>query len=631
MSPGETDARPPSKATDVRRESIGHRLGQAFRAIRITMVVLTVIIAGVAVYVLADLRPQQLKYSAGDRAVQLAHQAMIDEETGLRGYLLFHDPVFLEPYRAGVDALRARDDDAGRELGGDASTAPLLLDMRVAQQAWISQWALVVADNRAPADETELRRFLADGKALFDQYRATQTRLDGFLDDRRQTLQQREGLALAVGLGSVLVVALLLGVVMERQRRRLQQMLVRPVDAIVATTERIAAGDLDAQVSGDGPAEFERIARSVNAMSAALVDARAEAVDRRDLVERQADQLRKILTMAREIAGSLSLPYVLRAVATSAADVSGFDRVTVWLLDSDAHIVDPAFDTLRAASGGAVDKHVEIGVGVVGLALKFGRTSAEVAAEEPSVEVHPERPLGRLAIPLVVGAQITGAIELESSEPAVLGTATLDVIETLAIHAAAAIEAARLHSHTEQLGKTDALTSLANRRSFDADIAFECERCARYHRPLALIMFDVDHFKKFNDTFGHQRGDEILQEVARTVRQQLRNTDSAYRYGGEEFAVLARETSGEEAAVLAERLRSRIEAHFSAQGSPAPVTASFGIALVPPEEAAPRTLIEAADRALYAAKQAGRNCVQTARAPGDEAMSATPVGPSDVD
>jgi len=154
------------------------------------------------------------------------------------------------------------------------------------------------------------------------------------------------------------------------------------------------------------------------------------------------------------------------------------------------------------------------------------------------------------------------------------------------------------------------LTGLANRRRLDHDLGVECDRSGRYGRPLALIMFDVDHFKRFNDSHGHQRGDELLQELAATAAATIRTTDTAYRYGGEEFAVLARETDADQAVVLAERLRGRIEEHFAAEGGVAPITSSFGIGLVDAERPAPDDVIARADAALYRAKADGRNCVR---------------------
>jgi diguanylate cyclase (GGDEF)-like protein len=134
----------------------------------------------------------------------------------------------------------------------------------------------------------------------------------------------------------------------------------------------------------------------------------------------------------------------------------------------------------------------------------------------------------------------------------------------------------------------------------------EFERALRYQRPLSLILLDVDHFKKFNDTFGHPAGDEALRQVARILLEQTRTADFVARYGGEEFVVLLSDTDQEGALLTAERLRARLEA---AAWSRAPLTASLGVATL--QERTPRgsELTEQADQALYASKQQGRNRV----------------------
>jgi diguanylate cyclase (GGDEF)-like protein len=137
----------------------------------------------------------------------------------------------------------------------------------------------------------------------------------------------------------------------------------------------------------------------------------------------------------------------------------------------------------------------------------------------------------------------------------------------------------------------------------------EIARSLRYNRPIACIMLDVDHFKKVNDIHGHQAGDEILSEFGAAFSSSLRDTDTAYRYGGEEFCVLLRETDAEAAVVVAERLRVEIANRFAGNGGSAMVTASLGVAAIPRDAVDAKTLIAAADRALYAAKAAGRNCV----------------------
>ena len=583
---------------------IADRVNRVFRRLLALTVLLGVVLAALFSYNLLILRPDQNRYEDGARALQLAHAAMIDQETGLRGYLLVRDDVFLQPYRDGVGETRREDAVLGRTLGSDPDTAPALLDMRVAQQSWTSEWASVVASGNAPTDRSALDRFLLTGKSLFDQYRTKELVLSDNVRSRQDGLDHRRGLALIFGLVAVVVFAAILFEEMLRKRRNLRDAIVEPVADIIAATGSLAAGDLESPVVIHGPGEFARIGQSIERLRDSLADARVRDDVYQQTIEMQAGQLRSILTMSREITGSLNLRYVLRTVALSAASVSGFPRARVWLIDpSNAGLLNLAHDSTGECPGVTA----EIGIGVVGQAVRYGRPATENDGDEASVEVHPERPLRRFALPLVVGAQIRGAIELDSPDPRELTAGSLEVLETLATHAAAAIESARLHTATEELAHTDALTGLANRRRLDAELMVECERSGRYKRPLALIMFDVDHFKRFNDTQGHQRGDELLQELATTVAATVRSTDTAYRYGGEEFAVLARETDAEHAQILAERLRRRIEEHFA--DAVAPVTASFGVGLVDPDGPSPANVVASADAALYRAKTTGRNRV----------------------
>jgi diguanylate cyclase (GGDEF)-like protein/PAS domain S-box-containing protein len=164
-------------------------------------------------------------------------------------------------------------------------------------------------------------------------------------------------------------------------------------------------------------------------------------------------------------------------------------------------------------------------------------------------------------------------------------------------------------AHLEVLSTTDQLTGLSNRRRL-ADI-LECEinRARRYNQPFSIIMLDLDHFKRVNDTFGHDVGDYVLRTVARILAKNLRSTDVAGRWGGEEFMIICPATNLESAMVLAELIRLRIEDHDYAM--PGKVTASMGVAAYS-ADTDPDTLVKLADEALYAAKAAGRNCVQAA-------------------
>lgn len=173
-------------------------------------------------------------------------------------------------------------------------------------------------------------------------------------------------------------------------------------------------------------------------------------------------------------------------------------------------------------------------------------------------------------------------------------------------------ELEELNRKLEELSATDQLTGLKNRRYMDQALAEEFARCCRYGHTLAVLLMDIDHFKSFNDTYGHLIGDECLKDVAHCVRKGLRwPSDRAARYGGEEFCVILPETDHEGAVTVAERIRKNVEnLNFTVNDKRVPVTISIGIAvLVPTTNLSVEYLLEAADNALYKSKKNGRNQV----------------------
>jgi len=212
---------------------------------------------------------------------------------------------------------------------------------------------------------------------------------------------------------------------------------------------------------------------------------------------------------------------------------------------------------------------------------------------------------------------LTSAANTMRAFEAVGTAAVLLALFAAANMARASVGARRLSRQNRLLtamAQVDALTGLGNRRYFDDTLAAAWDACAASREPLSLIMFDIDHFKKFNDSQGHQAGDECLRRVAAAVTSSTRDApDKAARYGGEEFAVILPNTPPEGARVVAERIRKAIEASaipHPAAGPPGVVTVSLGVAtLIPRAPLTPAALIEAADKGLYAAKRGGRNRV----------------------
>jgi len=175
----------------------------------------------------------------------------------------------------------------------------------------------------------------------------------------------------------------------------------------------------------------------------------------------------------------------------------------------------------------------------------------------------------------------------------------------------------RRNKALEELATSDQLTGLNNRRSLDAKLAAEMERSNRYHEALSIIMFDIDHFKHVNDTWGHPVGDDVLKQMARIAASLVRGPDDLFRWGGEEFLIVAPHTDLQGALVLAEKLRAAIEMDtFPSVGT---LTASFGVAELRPAEDS-EDWFKRVDQALYRAKNNGRN-----RVVGFGAMDALPV------
>lgn len=165
-----------------------------------------------------------------------------------------------------------------------------------------------------------------------------------------------------------------------------------------------------------------------------------------------------------------------------------------------------------------------------------------------------------------------------------------------------------IYTRTKYLSVTDELTGLANRRHFNSIFEKEYLRSARYKSKLTFVMFDIDKFKDVNDTYGHQCGDYVLKQLANAALQTFRKTDTVFRYGGEEFAVILTETSIEQSIIPLERFRKTVETlALEYQGEMINVTVSIGACQMSDNISSKEELIELTDKALYEAKNTGRN------------------------
>lgn len=264
------------------------------------------------------------------------------------------------------------------------------------------------------------------------------------------------------------------------------------------------------------------------------------------------------------------------------------------------------------------------GVGIAGRVIATGRPYlCENCSQDPNFLPYPAgvtvpAPQSLLCVPLLLQERPIGVINLvDRADASGYSQEDLELLQSIAGQLAVSIDNARLH----ELAITDGLTRLFIHRYFQIKLDEEIKRVVRYGGIFSLVMFDVDHFKRFNDTFGHQQGDGVLREVSRILRESVRNTDIPCRYGGEEFAVILPNTSAEAAQIFAERLRQRV-AGFDVPGQDTVlhVTISIGIAEFPTLAGDKVGLIRAADEALYACKHAGRNQVRIFQRDGTAAL-----------
>jgi len=230
------------------------------------------------------------------------------------------------------------------------------------------------------------------------------------------------------------------------------------------------------------------------------------------------------------------------------------------------------------------------------------------------VPEEPANPLVRslLIIPVIGGEErrCIGLFSAESATPELFRPELEQILNTMVENASVALTRSMLYTKMEKLATTDGLTGLNNHRTFQEIAAREFERAKRHGRPLSMLLTDIDHFKNFNDTYGHPVGDLVLREIAGCIRTSVRANDFPARYGGEEFAVVLPETAEQGAMAIAERIRQTVEAKVIESGkNMLRVTISIGCVTYPTFGTTQQEVIDCADKALYASKKGGRNRV----------------------
>ncbi len=222
-----------------------------------------------------------------------------------------------------------------------------------------------------------------------------------------------------------------------------------------------------------------------------------------------------------------------------------------------------------------------------------------------------------LTLPLTVEGEILGCISLNSDQPNAFDAQDLQFLSVIGYQMAATLKHFQRFSSIQNIAIYDTLTGLYNRRYFEERLGIDAQKSFYSGTSLSLVMVDIDHFKKINDTFGHTEGDQILHKISSLLKTSVRKKDTVARYGGEEFIIILPEAGLEESFIIAERIRRLVEnTSFEAGQAQINLTLSLGISNFPSHRAKSKEeLVKMADQALYDAKRGGRNkvCIYAGR------------------
>ena len=406
------------------------------------------------------------------------------------------------------------------------------------------------------------------------------------------------GLFLLILLAGALVAAALVTVVVRG--------LSQPLTDLTEAAERVVQGDLDTRIAPTtDDSEVGRLSEAFNLITSDLrQNMNALEKSRADLSV-SLQKIGETLTNTHDLDGLLEV-----VLDTAVVTLQARAGVVLYGAPEQMHVV---ADSGMHEAGLVPPAGIAPGVGVLGRVVTTGEAvRGPLGSGTPELEPAATEPgVGNIfAVPLRSMGNVVGVLALyDRVDGKPFDEGDVESLGTLSTQASIAMDNVQLHQEAQRLSTTDALTGLWNFRYLSSSLGREIERANRFERPLAVLMLDIDHFKQVNDQHGHARGDAVLRELAHRVQEQIREVDTFARYGGEEFVVVLPETTVEGATQLAERICVAVRRElFRAEGEESlEVTVSVGGAAFPAHGSSAATLMRAADRALYVAKNDGRD------------------------
>lgn len=317
-----------------------------------------------------------------------------------------------------------------------------------------------------------------------------------------------------------------------------------------------------------------------------------------------------IQNISKTITSSLEKDTIAKQVILELQKAFGYTHLSIYTLEDDylnivAEIGYPDKDM--------VYEKMHISQGVHGKTIRTKTVQFIEDTRQDDLYLTADNAItSEICVPLLKEDKVIGTINVESDDTRKLTQTDVNILTTIASSLAIAIDNARLHEQIKKLATTDAVTGLSNRHVFEQMLSAEIERAQRLDINVSLIIFDIDNFKEFNDTYGHPAGDARLREVATIIKKNLRKYDIAARYGGDEFAIILSNTNEEQALTFAKRLHETAQ-QGATQNENAGYTLSMGIATLPQDATTYTELLIAADNAALRAKHLGKNKILLAR------------------
>jgi diguanylate cyclase (GGDEF)-like protein/excisionase family DNA binding protein len=351
---------------------------------------------------------------------------------------------------------------------------------------------------------------------------------------------------------------------------------------------------------------------SIAAQAMANADVTERLRAQSEALERQLNSQRELLRVTESILSTLDTQALLEEIAERLKSLVQVDNIAVDIHDQRARLLRPIF----ARGVHALDylaSTIKDTAGVAGAVLRSGE--AELVADEmaDSRVAHfagpGPLPGALIVVPLRSGDRVQGLLTIERlGTEARFSEEEFDLVKLFAAHVSIALQNAEAHRAVELKAETDTLTGLWNHGALISHIDRLVSQQARF----SMLMVDLDFFKRYNDRFGHQAGNVVLQEIATLLRGSGRESDQVFRYGGDEFALLLPGTSLVGARIVAQKIQAAVETVNDGRLMPTPLTCSIGLAVFPKDGRDGESIILAADRACYAGKRGGRARIATA-------------------